>query len=90
MKYPPGKREEWEFARDIVKDPLMATFQDFDWADEVVHAGFGKKWAIDVLYDGNMEQAKKQADATWEKRSAYMKRYAEGNQAPQSPFAGNY
>ncbi|MBW7461894.1 hypothetical protein K0U00_48370, partial [Paenibacillus sepulcri] len=40
MKYPPGKREEWEFCRDIARDPLMTTFQDFDWADEVVHAGF--------------------------------------------------
>ena len=37
MKYPPGKREEFEFCRDTACYPLMRTFQDFDWADELFH-----------------------------------------------------
>jgi hypothetical protein len=37
MKYPPGKREEFEFCRDSARYPLMTTLQDFDWADEVLH-----------------------------------------------------
>jgi len=37
MKYPPGKRAEYEFCRDQACHPLMTTLQDFDWADEVEH-----------------------------------------------------
>jgi hypothetical protein len=43
MKYPPGKREEYEFCRDVVRHPLMATFQDFDWADEVLHVNIARR-----------------------------------------------
>ncbi len=43
MKYPPGKREEYEFCRDTVKHPLMTTFQDFDWADEVLHVNIARR-----------------------------------------------
>ncbi|NQX67663.1 hypothetical protein HQN90_16200 [Paenibacillus alba] len=90
MKYPPGKREEWEFCRDIAKDPLMTTFQDFDWADEVVHASFGQKWIIDEIHQGDNRAAKAAAEATVVKRLAYMKAYEEGKQAHGNPFAGGY
>ena len=43
MKYPIGKRGEWEFCRDAAKHPLMTTFQDFDWADEVLHVTIAKR-----------------------------------------------
>lgn len=43
MKYPPGKREEFEFCRDAAHYPLMATFQDFDWADEVLHVNIARR-----------------------------------------------
>jgi hypothetical protein len=43
MKYPPGKREEYEFCRDAVGYPLMRTFQDFDWADEVLHVNIARR-----------------------------------------------
>jgi hypothetical protein len=43
MKYPPGKREEFEFCRDTARYPLMATFQDFDWADEVLHVNLARR-----------------------------------------------
>jgi hypothetical protein len=43
MKYPVGKRGEWEFCRDAAKHSLMTTFQDFDWADEVLHVNIAKR-----------------------------------------------
>ncbi|MBM7565292.1 hypothetical protein [Paenibacillus sacheonensis] len=78
MKYPPGKREEWEFCRDIVQDPLMTTFQDFDWADEVTHAGFGQRWIVDSVFGGDPRQAQAAADATVAKRAAFMARSQDG------------
>jgi hypothetical protein len=90
MKYPPGKREEWEFCRDVVKDPLMTTFQDFDWADEVVHARFGQRWIIEELYGGDQAKAMLAADETVAKRKVYMEQREKGFQTPPSNFAGNY
>lgn len=66
---------EWEFCRDIVKDPLRTTFQDFDWADEVVHAGFGQKWIVDAVYGGDARRAQAAADDTMTKRAAYMAQF---------------
>ena len=43
MKYPPGKRAEYEFCRDVARHPLMTTFQDFDWADEVEHVQISRR-----------------------------------------------
>lgn len=42
MKYPIGKRGEWEFCKDMAQHPLMTTFQDFDWADEVLHVNIAR------------------------------------------------
>jgi hypothetical protein len=44
-----GKKKEFEFCRDEAKHPLMAQFQDYDWADEVVHANFGRKWTPELM-----------------------------------------
>ncbi|MFD1674424.1 DUF455 family protein [Alicyclobacillus fodiniaquatilis] len=44
-----GKRAEYEFCRDEAKHPLMTQFQDYDWADEVVHANLGRKWTPELL-----------------------------------------
>jgi hypothetical protein len=44
-----GKKKEYEFCRDRAKHPLMAQFQDYDWADEVVHANLGRKWTPEML-----------------------------------------
>jgi uncharacterized ferritin-like protein (DUF455 family) len=54
MKYPPGKRQEWEFARDLAKHPLMATLQDFDWADEVLHVNIARR-QLDSWFTGGLE-----------------------------------
>ena len=38
-----GKREEWRIAQKA-NDPLATYFQDYDWADEVLHAQIGRRW----------------------------------------------
>lgn len=38
-----GKRLEWQIAQRA-NDPLATYFQDYDWADEVLHAQIGRKW----------------------------------------------
>ena len=40
-----GKRHEWEVSLRAA-NPLAATFQDFDWADEVLHARVGRDWYV--------------------------------------------
>lgn len=53
MRYPPGKRQEWEFARDMAKHTLMATLQDFDWADEVLHVNIARR-ELDGWFEGGL------------------------------------
>jgi hypothetical protein len=38
-----GKRLEWKIAQSA-NDPLATYFQDYDWADEVLHAQIGRRW----------------------------------------------
>jgi hypothetical protein len=38
-----GKRLEWKIAQSA-GDPLATYFQDYDWADEVLHAQIGRRW----------------------------------------------
>jgi hypothetical protein len=38
-----GKRWEWLIAQKA-QDPLATYFQDYDWADEVLHAQIGRRW----------------------------------------------
>ena len=38
-----GKRYEYELMRDA-DDYLQRLFQDYDWADEVLHAQIGRRW----------------------------------------------
>jgi len=40
-----GKRHEWEVSQEA-HAPLATTFQDFDWADEVLHARIGRDWYV--------------------------------------------
>lgn len=63
-----GKKKEFEYFRDIAKHPLMQQFQDYDWADEVVHANLGRKWAPELLGEEIAfvrEVAKKELDHFW-------------------------
>jgi hypothetical protein len=42
-----GKRHEWEVAQRAYR-PRLATYQDYDWADEVLHARIGRDWYVKV------------------------------------------
>lgn len=57
-----GKRYEWEVGVES-GNPLMATIQDFDWADEVLHASLGREWYIPEL--GDRKQAIEYGDQCW-------------------------
>lgn len=59
-----GKRYEWEVARDSGL-PLMATLQDFDWADEVLHSQIGRQWYVPEF--GGLQKALDFGDAAWSK-----------------------
>ncbi len=45
-----GKRYEWEVAV-ASQNPLSALFQDYDWADEVLHARIGRDWYLKEFKD---------------------------------------
>jgi hypothetical protein len=45
-----GKRYEWEVAVEA-GDPFGAMIQDYDWADEVLHARFGREWYVKQFPD---------------------------------------
>ena len=45
-----GKRYEWEVGKES-GNPLSALFQDFDWADEVLHARVGRDWYVSTFED---------------------------------------
>ena len=57
-----GKRFEWELGVDS-GIPLMATIQDFDWADEVLHAAIGRQWYIPQFK--NINEALAYGDQCW-------------------------
>ena len=57
-----GKRHEWEVARES-GDPLAASFQDYDWADEVLHARVGRDWYLPQI--GDPKKALDYGDDCW-------------------------
>jgi hypothetical protein len=59
-----GKRYEWELGQES-GIPLMATIQDYDWADEVLHAALGRDWYIPQI--GDRKQAIDYGDVCWSK-----------------------
>jgi hypothetical protein len=59
-----GKRYEWELGQ-ASGIPLMATIQDYDWADEVLHAQLGREWYIPQI--GNRKEALDYGDQCWSK-----------------------
>jgi hypothetical protein len=59
-----GKRFEWETGVRS-GDPLMATIQDYDWADEVLHAAIGREWYIPQI--GRWKEALEYGDQCWSK-----------------------
>ena len=59
-----GKRYEWEVAT-AAADPLTKTFQDYDWADEVLHARIGREWYVADLFEGKQKESIAYGDACW-------------------------
>lgn len=57
-----GKRFEWEVGL-ASKNPLAALFQDFDWADEVLHARIGRDWYLKEFDDP--KEAVRYGDECW-------------------------
>ncbi|BCS34435.1 hypothetical protein TBR22_A36620 [Luteitalea sp. TBR-22] len=57
-----GKRYEWEIAQ-AAGSPLAATFQDYDWADEVLHARIGKQWYVAAM--PSQQEALRAGDRAW-------------------------
>ncbi len=59
-----GKRFEWEVAQ-ASGDPLSTLFQDYDWADEVLHARIGRDLYVSTFADS--KEAIAWGDACWSK-----------------------
>jgi len=59
-----GKRFEWETAL-ASGSPLSALFQDYDWADEVLHARIGRDWYLKEFPDA--KKAMEYGDQCWSK-----------------------
>lgn len=59
-----GKRFEWEVGI-ASENPLSALFQDYDWADEVLHARVGRDWYVKEI--GDAKKAVDYGDECWSK-----------------------
>jgi hypothetical protein len=57
-----GKRYEWEVGAASGLE-LIKTIQDYDWADEVLHAQIGRRWYITQFKD--LREALDYGDACW-------------------------
>jgi hypothetical protein len=57
-----GKRFEWEVGI-ASHNPLAALFQDYDWADEVLHARIGRDWYLKDFQ--NPQEAVRYGDECW-------------------------
>jgi hypothetical protein len=59
-----GKRFEWEVAK-AADNELSALFQDYDWADEVLHARVGRDWYVSQFE--TPKEAVEWGDRAWSK-----------------------
>jgi hypothetical protein len=59
-----GKRFEWEVGV-ASNNPISALFQDYDWADEVLHARIGRDWYVTEF--ANSKAAIEYGDTCWSK-----------------------
>lgn len=67
-----GKRYEWEVATES-GDSLSALFQDFDWADEVLHAQIGRRWYVPKFE--SLNEALAYGDRCWSKVLSHWREY---------------
>ncbi|MDB6129459.1 MAG: hypothetical protein JWM04_566, partial [Verrucomicrobiales bacterium] len=59
-----GKRFEWEVGLAST-NPLAGLFQDYDWADEVLHARIGRDWYLKEFKDAR--EGVRYGDECWSK-----------------------
>jgi hypothetical protein len=57
-----GKENEWEIAI-ATKHRLTSLIQDYDWADEILHARIGREWLVPEL--GSQMEALAYGDQAW-------------------------
>jgi hypothetical protein len=69
-----GKRFEWEVGK-ASGNPLAALIQDFDWADEVLHAQIGREWYVKDF--GDLNKAMAYGDQCWSKVMSHWREYRE-------------
>ena len=71
-----GKKYEWQVGVES-GDPLSGLFQDFDWADEVLHAQIGRRWYVPKY--GSLNEAMSYGDQCWSQVLSEWEKYkAEG------------
>jgi hypothetical protein len=68
-----GKRWEWTIA-GLDGDPLLVALQDYDWADEVLHAQIGRRWLRDA--HGTAAERQATAKALWARWNPALERYS--------------
>ena len=73
-----GKRFEWEVAQ-ASGISLARLFQDFDWADEVLHSQIGREWYVPDF--PNLIAALDYGDRCWSKVMSHWRRYLEQGQS---------
>jgi hypothetical protein len=69
-----GKPYEWRIARDY-GDAFFLSLQDYDWADEVLHAQIGRRWLSDEYPE--RRELKRHGDELMERWSERLAAYAE-------------
>lgn len=67
-----GKRYEWEVGV-ASHDPLSGLFQDFDWADEVLHSQIGRRWYVPQF--ASLGEAMGYGDRCWSKVLSHWAEY---------------
>ena len=74
MRYPPGKRQEYEWCRDVARNRLAAMYQDYDWADETYHTQIARRWVAATLKAGAVgEEQPDEGAAGWAMLAAYAR-----------------
>lgn len=74
MRGDTGKRYEYRTA-EAAGDRLSVHFQDFDWADEVLHAQIGRRWIGDEGV--GLQEAKERGRRVYERTWRDLERYPE-------------
>lgn len=69
-----GKRYEWEVGK-ASGDPFAALIQDYDWADEVLHARIGRDWYVKEM--GDPRRAVAYGDECWSRVLIDWQSYAD-------------